>query len=127
MNAGRQQVQRDTWRVLIVTLAIQAMVSMAMLTVPAIAPAFAQRLALPVSLLGVYVALLYCGAIMSSLMAGQMVRRYGAIRVSQGGLVLCALGLFTVLLPAVPAVVLGAVMIGLGYGPITPADASWPA
>lgn len=121
MNAATQG-QSDSWRVLIVTLAIQAMVSMAMLTVPAIAPAFAQRLEMPVSLLGVYVALLYCGAIMSSLMAGQMVRRYGAIRVSQGGLVLCALGLCTVLLPAVPAVVAGALMIGLGYGPITPAS-----
>lgn len=112
----------DTWRVLTVTLAIQAMVSMAMLTVPAVAPAFAGRLGVSVSLLGVYVALLYMGAISASLMAGQMVRRYGAIRVSQGGLVVCALGLLMVLMPSVPAVAFGAVLIGLGYGPITPAS-----
>src|SRR5690554_6245275 len=116
------RTQGDTWRVLTVTLAIQAMVSMAMLTVPAIAPAFAGRLGVPVSLLGVYVALLYMGAISASLMSGQMVRRYGAIRVSQGGLVVCAVGLLMVMLPSVPGVVLGAVLIGLGYGPITPAS-----
>lgn len=112
----------NTWRVLAVTLAIQAMVSMAMLTVPAVAPAFADRLGVPVSLLGVYVALLYMGAISASLMSGQAVHRYGAIRVSQAGLVICALGLSLVLLPSVPAVVAGAFLIGLGYGPITPAS-----
>lgn len=73
----------DTWRVLTVTLAIQAMVSMAMLTVPAVAPAFAARLGVSVSLLGVYVAIAYVGAMSASLMSGQMVQRYGAIRVSQ--------------------------------------------
>jgi len=112
----------DTWRVLAVTLTIQAMVAMAMLTVPAVAPAFAEQLEVPVSLLGVYVALLYMGAMSASLISGQMVQRYGAIRVSQGGLLACALGLILVLVPAVPVVALGAVLIGLGYGPITPAS-----
>lgn len=112
----------DTWLVLTVTLAIQAMVSMAMLTVPAIAPAFADRLGLPVSLLGVYVALLYIGAMTASLLSGPMVRRYGAIRVSQAGLILCSLGLGLVMLPVTPLVILGALLIGLGYGPITPAS-----
>lgn len=114
--------ERDAWRVLTVTLAIQAMVSMAVLTVPAMAPAFAERLGAPVSLLGIYVALIYAGAMAGSLMSGQTVRRYGAIRVSQAGLVICSAGLLMVLLPAAPAVALGAVLIGLGYGPITPAS-----
>lgn len=112
----------DTWRVLIVTLAIQAMVSMATLSVPAIAPAFAQRLGVPVSLLGIYVAFLYTGAMTASLLSGPMVRRHGAIRVSQAGLAACALGLALVMLPWVPIVALGALLIGLGYGPITPAS-----
>lgn len=112
----------DTWRVLAITLAIQAMVSMAMLTVPAIAPAFAARLGVPVSLLGVYVALLYVGAMTASLLSGPLVRRYGAILVSQTGLVFCSFGLCLVLVPWLPAVVLGALFIGLGYGPITPAS-----
>jgi MFS family permease len=112
----------DTWRVLVVTLAIQAMVSMAVLTVPAVAPAFAQRLNVSVSLLGIYVALVYLGAMLASLMSGQAVRRYGAIRVSQGGLVICTAGLLLSLVPAIWAVALGALLIGMGYGPITPAS-----
>jgi MFS family permease len=46
----------------------------------------------------------------------------GAIRVSQWGLVLCAVGLALCAVPWLPAMVLGAVFIGLGYGPITPAS-----
>lgn len=121
MNAAGQP-PADTWRVLTVTLAIQAMVSMAVLTIPAVAPAFAQRLGVPVSLLGVYVALVYIGAMLASLMSGQAVRRYGAIRVSQLGLLICMLGLLLVLAPSVWAVALGAALIGMGYGPITPAS-----
>jgi MFS family permease len=121
MSSAAQQ-QGDTWRVLTVTLAIQAMVSMAVLTVPAVAPAFAQRLGMPVSLLGVYVALVYIGAMLASLMSGQAVRRYGAIRVSQGGLLICTAGLLLTLLPMPVAVALGALCIGFGYGPITPAS-----
>ena len=121
MKAAKEN-SGDTWRVLIVTLAIQAMVSMAMLSVPAIAPAFALRLGVPVSLLGIYVAILYIGAMTASLLSGQMVRRHGAIRVSQAGLAACALGLALVMLPSVPIVALGALLIGLGYGPITPAS-----
>lgn len=112
----------DTWRVLMVTLAIQAMVSMAVLTVPAVAPAFAEERGIPVSLLGYFLGLVYLGAIVASLISGQAVRKYGAIRLSQIGLVLCMLGLLCVFLPSAWAAAFGAVMIGLGYGPITPAS-----
>ncbi len=112
----------DTWRVLVITSTIQALVAMAALAVPAVAPAFAVRLDAPVSLLGIYMALLYLGAILSSLMAGQAVRRHGAIRVSQAGLVCCAVGSIIVLAPSIWVVGLGAVLIGMGYGPITPAS-----
>ena len=105
-----------------VTLAIQAMVAMAALTIPAIAPAFAEQVGASVSLLGFYVALVYVGAILSSLMSGQVLQRYGAIRLSQLGLLFCAVGLLAVLLPSLWAVALGAVLIGMGYGPITPAS-----
>lgn len=112
----------DTWRVLMVTLAIQAMVSMAVLTVPAVAPAFAEERGIPVSLLGYFLGLVYLGAIVASLISGQAVRKYGAIRLSQIGLVLCMLGLLCVFLLSAWAAAFGAVMIGLGYGPITPAS-----
>jgi len=111
------------WSVLAVTLAIQALVSMAVLTVPAMAPAMAQSLNVSPTLIGLYIAVVYAGAMVASLMSGPWVLRWGAIRVSQLGLLVCAAGL--VLLAAAPGVVsalVGAFLIGVGYGPITPAS-----
>jgi MFS family permease len=81
------------WRSLAVTTAVQAMVSMALLALPAMAPAAARALGVPTTLVGVYVALCYLAAMFSSLAGGTLVRRLGAIRVSQLGLLLCAGGL----------------------------------
>ena len=95
---------------------------MALLTLPVMAPVIAQDLQMSPTLVGVYVAITYAGAMVSSLMGGAAVKRMGAIRVSQYGLMLCALGLLLCTLPWIGAIALGAVCIGLGYGPITPAS-----
>ncbi len=110
------------WMTLAITLAVQAMVSMALLTLPVMAPVVAPALGVSAALVGVYVALVYAGAMAASLAAGAAVARFGAIRVSQGGLVLCAAGLALCAVPHAAASALGAVLIGLGYGPITPAS-----
>lgn len=115
MNAG-------AWASLIVTTAVQAVVSLALLTLPAMAPAAAQALGVAPALVGAYVALCYFAAMGSSLVSGVLVRRLGAIRVSQFGLSLCALGLLLCAVPWLPAVAVGALAIGAGYGPITPAS-----
>ena len=107
---------------LVVTLAIQAMVSMALLTLPVMGPEAARALNVSTSLLGIYVALAYLGAMASSVLAGAAVARVGAIRISQIGLLLCAAGLALSAVPWLPAMALGAVLIGLGYGPATPAS-----
>lgn len=107
---------------LLVTLVIQAMVAMALLTLPVMAPVVGQALAVSPALVGLYVAVTYAGAMTASLLGGDTVRRFGAIRVSQWGLLLCAGGLLMCMTPWLPAIALGAVLIGLGYGPITPAS-----
>ena len=112
----------NAWLPLLVTLVIQAMVSMALLTLPVMAPVVAQALQLSPALVGMYVSVTYAGAMIASLLGGATVRRLGAIRVSQWGLLLCAVGLLLCMAPWLPAMVLGAVCIGLGYGPITPAS-----
>ncbi|MCB2033843.1 MAG: MFS transporter, partial [Ottowia sp.] len=112
----------NAWWSLAVTTAVQAMVSMALLTVPAMAPVVAEALGVSPTLVGVYVALCYLAAMISSLIGGTLVRRLGAIRVSQVGLGLCAVGLLLCAVPWLPAVALGALCIGAGYGPITPAS-----
>ena len=110
------------WMTLAITLAVQAMVSMALLTLPVMAPVVASALGVSAALVGVYVALVYAGAMTASLAAGTAVARFGAIRVSQAGLVLCAAGLALCAIPHPAASAVGAVLIGLGYGPITPAS-----
>jgi MFS family permease len=112
----------NNWLPLLVTLAIQAMVSVALLALPVMATVVAQALGVSATLTGVFVAIVYVGAIVASLASGSAVARFGAIRVSQAGLVLCACGLVLCALPSLPTVALGAFLIGLGYGPITPAS-----
>jgi MFS family permease len=111
-----------SWWPLLLTLVIQAMVAMALLTLPVIAPMVAQTLQVSPALVGLYVSVTYAGAMVATLLGGATVARMGAIRVSQWGLVLCAVGLGLCAVPWLPAMVLGAVLIGLGYGPITPAS-----
>ncbi|MES2480888.1 MAG: MFS transporter [Pseudomonadota bacterium] len=112
----------DAWLPLVLTLAIQAAAAMALLTLPVMAPEVARGLGVSPALVGVYVALTYLGAMTASLAGGVAVMRWGAIRISQWSLVACALGLLLCSVAWLPAIALGAVLIGLGYGPITPAS-----
>lgn len=109
-------------RALLATTAIQIATAAAALTLPSIAPLVAADLGQPASNVGTYIALLYIGAAISAVVGGALLRRLGAIRVSQIGLALCALGLVAGLTPLVWVVALGALILGLGYGPITPAS-----
>ena len=112
----------DTWLVLAVTTAIQALGSMALLTLPVMAPEVGRALQVSPALVGVYISIVYLGAVVSTVLGGALVARWGAIRVSQAALVLCALGLVLCAVPHLTAVAAGAFLIGLGYGPITPAS-----
>jgi MFS family permease len=110
------------WMPLLITLGIQAMTAMAVLTIPAMAPRVAQAVGVSATYVGIYIALAYTGAMAASLASGAFVGRYGSIRVSQLSLLVCAAGLAISALPSVPFLVLGAALVGLGYGPITPAS-----
>ena len=112
----------SAWWSLAVTTAIQAMVSMALLTLPAMAPVAAQGLGVPPALVGAYVALCYLAAMLSSLIGGTLALDRKAVlegqRVVAGG----RRSLLQSAVPWLPAVALGALCIGAGYGPITPAS-----
>lgn len=105
------------------------MAACAALAIPSIAPVVAAELAVPASYVGTYLSLLYAGASTAALAGGGVVLRYGAIRLSQACLVLSAAGLLLALVAGADAPALGlaavavsALVIGLGYGPITPAS-----
>ncbi|OZI24534.1 MULTISPECIES: MFS transporter [Bordetella] len=108
--------------VLVITLAIQSLVAAAALVVPVLAPVLSEAAGVGAELVGVYVALVYMGAMAGSLSAGSWVARLGAMRASQWGLGLCAAGLLCSLSGQVWLLAVGAVLLGLGYGPITPAS-----
>lgn len=110
------------WAPLAITLAIQAMVAMALLTLPAMAPRVAEAVATSATYIGLYIALAYAGAMIASLVSGAAVGRYGPIRVSQIGCVVCAIGLACGAIPSLWTIALGALLVGLGYGPVTPAS-----
>ena len=122
MTDETSALPRNGWAPLTITLAIQALVTMALLTLPSMAPRVAQALAISPAYLGLYIALAYAGAMTASLAAGTAVARYGAIRVSQAGLVLCAGGLALCATGSLPLIASGALLVGMGYGPITPAS-----
>lgn len=113
---------KSSWIPLAVTLAIQSMVAMALLTLPVMAPDVAGALGVSPALVGIYVAIVYAGAMFASLAAGTAVKRFGAIRISQWGLLLCACGLALCAVESLETIAVGALLIGLGYGPITPAS-----
>lgn len=106
---------------LLITLLIQAVSALALIAVPVLVPVDPGPPRLTTAGIGFYVLFAYVGAMVGSLSAGLMVDRWGAIRTSQGALLLSAAGLaLAVLFPGqlLPA----ALLVGLGYGPITPAS-----
>ncbi len=113
---------RSTLLPLAATLAIQALVAMATITVPVLAPAASDELHLSAGLIGLYVSLVYLGSMISSAASADLIRRIGAIRFSQYCLVMCATGLALLTFGTMPALIASALVLGLGYGPITPAS-----
>lgn len=110
------------WLPLLATLFIQAMVAMALMTLPVMAPVAAKDLDVSPAMVGFYVSITYIGAMFASLTSGTTVSRFGPIRVSQLGLFVCAAGLCLCASAWLPLIALGALLVGLGYGPITPAS-----
>lgn len=104
------------------TLGVQTLVSMTALAVPAVSTEVARGTGLSVALVGVFVALLFGGAMLSAVISGPQIVRHGAIRVSQVSLLLCALGMAVTATGVAHWMVVGAVLIGLGYGSVTPAS-----
>ncbi|MET0203776.1 MAG: MFS transporter [Casimicrobiaceae bacterium] len=107
------------------TLTIQIFVSLVASAAAVLAPEVAQTFSIAPKWIGVFVSLIYVGAMFASLASGGVIQRYGAIRVSQACVILCIAGSVVVALApdrAVVLLVIAALVIGIGYGPITPAS-----
>jgi MFS family permease len=97
-------------------------VSTAVYCAPVMAPAAAPALGLAPAAVGYFVTVVYLGSMVGTVTAGGWVGRFGPILVSQAGLLLCLAGLAVAASGVLPAVLLGALLLGLGYGPATPAS-----
>jgi MFS family permease len=105
------------------TLAVQTLATMALYSLPAVAPEVARDLGVSGTLVGSFVALAYGVGILSALVSPGMVRRYGGVRATQAVL-LAAAGMlaFAALGSGVTGLALATVVLGLGYGAAAPAS-----
>jgi MFS family permease len=103
-------------------LAIQAVITMASYVVPVLAPAAAPDLGVDGSSAGFYTSLVYLMATFSSLLAPTVVKRLGPLRVSQAALLIVGAALALGASNVIALLVLSAIMLGIGYGPPSPAS-----
>ena len=99
---------------------VQAMTAMAVVTVPVLAPEIAAALAVDTAAIGLHQSIAYVGGAALTLVSGSLVLRHGGIRINQASALLSAVGVGVVIAGTVPAVALGAILAGMGYGLATP-------
>jgi len=119
---GQRQALRGALAPVTATLAIQVLMSMATVALPVLAPAAAAGIGVPVAYVGLFVSLIYAASMACGLASDVLVRRLGPLRVSQIGLLGGAAGLALAASGSLPLVLCGALLLGAGYGPVTPAS-----
>jgi MFS family permease len=107
---------------LAVTLAVQALTSMAMIVPSVMAPVAAPELGVAAQGIGWFVALEYFFAMLSGLACGALIARFGAVRACQFSVGLAAVGLAVATGAVLPVVFAAAALIGAGYGLVNPAS-----
>lgn len=108
--------------ILLVTFFPQCVVSMLSMTPPVMASQIARALGLSPQMAGVYVGLVYAGAILSSSFAASLITRLGPLRTGFVCVVTAGAGLALLAVPHLAASLLATAIIGLSYGPLTPAS-----
>lgn len=100
------------------------LVAFAGLVLPVLAPLAAEDFGVSPIYVGVYVASTYGFAACAGLVCSGFIARFGPFRVSQTSLVLAALGLLFMSTGHIAALVLASPLLGLAYGPATPASST---
>lgn len=98
-------------------LTTYALVILASMVLPVIAPVAAETFGVEARNVGIYTSLVYLGAALSSVIAPHLIACYGALRTSQGTLVFAAAGLIALAAGLIPLAILSALLIGFAYGP----------
>jgi predicted MFS family arabinose efflux permease len=109
--------------VVLAAAAAQTFASMGTSTLPVIAPKLAEVFGVEAALIGIQVSILYGAAAAGAVLAGGLVRRLGACRVSQLALGCTLIGVSIAALPSLAFVAFSAIPIGLAIGILSPAAA----
>lgn len=116
----REPVAAALWLNFVMLLA-----TLSLLSVPVMAPVIAADLGLSPAFLGTYTAALWACSMITSVCAGGVIGRFGALRTSQGVLLACATALgFAGFFGSVWALVPAAILIGCAQGLETPASSA---
>lgn len=105
-------------------LVAQTFTAAVMFAPAVLAPVASLDIGVPATAVGVVTSLIYLSSAMAAPAAGARVPRLGAVRTSQIGLVVAAAGLALSVLAHPLMIVVAALVIGLGYGPSTPAGSA---
>jgi MFS family permease len=95
---------------------------MAMIAPSVLAPVAARDLGFAPQSIGIFVSISYFAAMLSGLLSGHFVARYGALAVCQGAVIVVGIGLALGKLALPMLVPIAAFVIGFGYGFVTPAS-----
>lgn len=120
MSVARDNAESGLGFLVTIMLGGQALGTMATMTLPAVAPAVAADLGIPSELIGYQISLLAAAMLFSLVFGANLTTRWGACRVHQIGLALLVAGCLIATGPHVAFFFLSAVMLGLGYGLLTP-------
>jgi MFS family permease len=115
---------KSVWLSVFLTLAIQSLVSLVVFTPPVLAPGAGAEVGAAPSAVGIVTALIYLSAAFGALLSSGAIARHGPMRVSQISLLLCALGIMLMASGSILLIAAGALVIGIGYGPITPSSSA---
>ncbi|UCH48689.1 MAG: MFS transporter [Betaproteobacteria bacterium] len=110
--------------VLIITLAVQVQASLVIFTPPILAPVAQHDVGVDAAAVGLVMALIYVATVPAALVSGKVIARLGAIRVSQLCVLFCSAGMALMAIPNPWVIAAGALIIGLGYGAVTPASST---
>lgn len=103
-------------------LTTHALVILASMTLPVLAPMAEGTLNVPARYVGLYATILYAGATISAMFSSDLVIRFGALRASQITVLAAMAGLLALAWGTIPLAVLSAFLIGLAYGPANTAS-----
>lgn len=102
--------------------AVQALVSVAAITLAVLAVPASKDIGADPRLVGTFTSILFLVAVVAAAVGGGLVGRFGGIRVNQVCVTFSVLGLLLILTAWLPLVALAAVAFGCSMGPSTPAS-----